>query len=85
MFEGRWFITPHAVHRYMARIARRLIYEEALAELASMSLTARYVKPAQGGAELWRTGKPLRLRFIVGPGEGDLPALLTVLPGHDRW
>jgi len=49
----------------------------------SASLEAHYVKPTQGGAELWRTGKPMRLRLIVGPGEGGLPALLTVLPGHD--
>lgn len=87
---GRWFITPHAVRQYIARV-RACSYDEALADLIRISEAAHYVKPTKGGAQMWRgprhrIGKGRRtggIRLIVGPGEGDLPALLTVLGEHD--
>lgn len=82
MIPGRWFITPHAVRQYIRRVRHHLNYEQALAELIWHSQTAHYVKETHG-SQLWRTGKPMRLRLIVGVGIGEFPALVTVLPGHD--
>ena len=88
--QGRWYITPHAVDAYIHRV-RQCSREEALADLVAISERAHYVKPATGAAQLWRgprkrIGKGRRtggIRLIVGPGEGDMPALLTVLGEHD--
>lgn len=78
---GRWFITPHAVNQYRQRFARRLTYEDALAELIRLSEAAHYVKETHAGAQQWRGPKPGRLRMIVQPNpEPLLPTLVTVLP-----
>jgi hypothetical protein len=87
---GRWYITPHAVEAYIRRVCP-CTREQALVDLATISERAHYVKPAAGAAQLWRgprkrIGKGRRtggIRLIVGPGEGNLPALLTVLGEHD--
>jgi hypothetical protein len=83
-------VTPHAVSQYIRRV-RICTRAEALAELAAVSMRARYVRELERDCEMWRgprtrIGKGRRaggLRLIVGPGEGDLPALLTVLGEHD--
>lgn len=88
--SGQWYITPHSVHQYIARV-RACSYDDALADLIAISNRAHYVKHVLGGCELWRgprtrIGKGRRtggIRLIVGPGEGSLPALLTVLGEHD--
>lgn len=82
--RGRWFISPHAVHRYITRVDTRLSYEEALEALIERSEASRYQRTVNG-VEFWRaTGKP-RLRFRVAPGkDGMKPVLLTVLWEHDR-
>lgn len=82
---GRWFITPHAVRRYIERIAPRLTYEQALAELVRYSDTARRVKEISPGVALYRSGRPHRLRFRVSETGPGLPQLLTVMGGHDKW
>lgn len=81
---GRWFITPHAVTRFRERTAWDGNYVSARKELEKESQDAHFVKSLDSGAELWRGPKPRRLRFLVGPGEGGLPALLTVLAAFDR-
>ncbi|MGE0493305.1 MAG: hypothetical protein AB7S38_29120 [Vulcanimicrobiota bacterium] len=80
---GPLFVTPHAVRRYRERWARGLSYEQALGELIRLTQEARPVKQLESGAWLWQGPRPLRLRFVVEePDPGQLPALVTVLPGH---
>jgi len=94
-FTGRFFVTPHAVHRYIERIRPGLGYEEARAELIALAAEARlvrpYLTPGLPPAELWRgprvgpasaKDRRSRLRFVVTPGTraGGLPAIVTVLP-----
>jgi len=85
--RGRWFVTPHAVWRYIERIRPGIDYEMARDELIEESLHAHFVR-RQGNGDLWRGRRPLRLRFIVGwtdEAVGGLPPLLTVVVPHDRW
>lgn len=83
--KGRWFVTPHAVRRYLERVRPGLTYEQALAEIIRESWRARPVKP-WGRAHLWRGPKPRRLRYIVAPAPRGrrLPVLITVYGGQDR-
>ena len=84
--KGRWFITPHGVRRYIERCpgARRLTYEQALGRLIDESTKAHFVKARRNeGEELWRGGKPHRLRFVVCRANAGLPQLVTVLRGCD--
>ena len=90
MTAGRWFITPHAVRRYIDRVDRYATYEQALAELVRCSERARCVKEISPGIWLYREGKPRRLRFRVAAakplpdGSPGMPQLLTLMGGHDR-
>jgi hypothetical protein len=81
---GRWFITPHAVRRYIERVRPGIAYERALSDLVRLSVKAHHVKAIEGGAELWRGPKPRRLRFIVAQGMAGKPQLVTVLFAFDR-
>lgn len=88
--QGRWYITKHAIDQYQKRV-RRCTKTEALADLIALSQRAHFVKIIQGDVELWRgprtrIGRGRRtggVRLIVGPGEGSLPSLRTVLGEHD--
>ena len=92
---GRWFVTPHALERWVARFTPRSFREAPLTEemrarvlgwVISESEGARFVKRLASGVELWRGPKPRRIRFLVGPAhDGALPALLTVMPACDGW
>ncbi|MEN6535535.1 MAG: hypothetical protein ABFD89_17860 [Bryobacteraceae bacterium] len=77
---GKFFVTPHAVKRYIQRVHRSATYEQALGEIINELDGARFVKE-RNGAELWRTGRPLRLRVVVGRSNPGLPQILTILPG----
>lgn len=79
--SGRWFMTPHAVQRYIKRFAPRSTYEEALGALIRESAEARRVKVLPTGLVLYRGPRPRRLRFFLQEGvEGPaLPILVTVL------
>ena len=84
MVTGNWFITPHAVRRYIERVERNATYEQALSTLIDWSLRARKKKEIKPGVWLYRGPRPLRLRLRVshiGPG---LPQLVTVLKSKDR-
>lgn len=79
---GRWFITPHAVRRYLQRVDGSLSYEQALGQLIHASESARYSREYEPAIELWRGPRPRRLRFIVSRRLPGLPQLLTVYAGH---
>lgn len=79
MAAGKWFITPHAVQRYIERV-RRCSYEEALEDLIRFSREAHPVREIRDGLWLYRKGRPNRLRFRVQIGGPGLPQLVTVLP-----
>lgn len=81
---GRWFVTPHAVRRYVERCRPRLDYESALAELIEQSHGAHFVRHQSNG-DLWRGPRPWRFRFVVGHADGGLAPLLTVLGPFDGW
>jgi len=85
MITGRWFITPHAVRRYVERVDPLANYEQALAELVRCSERARRVKEIEPGVWLYREGRPRRLRFRVAENGNGAPQLMTVLAGHDKW
>lgn len=75
---GKWFVTPHAVRRYQSRVGETS-YEHALAALIRLSYSAHRVRPLRDGCALYRSGRPLRLRFVVSEKTtGGLPQLLTV-------
>jgi hypothetical protein len=80
---GRFFITPHAVRRYQERTpSASRDFDVALGELIRLAENAHFVKRV-GDFELWRTGKPTRLRLRVMRGNAGLPQVVTVVRGHD--
>lgn len=79
--RGQWFITPHAVRRYIERVRPGLTYEQALEELVAASLRARRLHETAPGVVLYRDGRPLRTRFRVVENGAGLPQLVTVLRG----
>ncbi len=85
-FRGKWFITPHAVHRYIERVRPYLGYDDALLVLAETSNWARRIRELEAGVFLWRGPRPDRLRCLVSENtchERPLPQLLTVYTGKD--
>lgn len=82
-------MTPHAVARYRAQVARGATYEAALGALVRAGASAhRVCRRTRDGveAELWRAARAHgRLRLVVLPPArpGDLPALVTVQAEHD--
>jgi len=97
MIAGRWYVTEHALRRYVERTrqvtedrARQILADERarsamLGELIPQTEGAHLVATAvrRDGCKLWRGPKPRRLRFVVGPGEGHAEALVTVLDAFD--
>lgn len=82
--KGRFFVTPHAVHRYIERVHRGISYERALGEIIEAADRAHYVKDYNSG-QYWRGPKPMRLRLIVANGSGgELPQIITILPAADN-
>jgi hypothetical protein len=62
-----------------------MTFEQARVHLVRQIAQAHAVKPTgRGEAVLFRGPKPERLRLLVGPGEGELLALITVLTRSDR-
>lgn len=83
---GQFFVTPHAVKRYVRRVCPGLSYGRALAEIVRAVERAHRVKGLPGGAELWRGPRPDRLRIFVAPARapGLAPVVVTVMRGCDR-
>lgn len=84
---GCFYITPHALGRYIKRHRRDLAPAAALHELRDITTRAERVRTFEDGHELWRGPKraPVpRLLFLVGPrSEGALPAVVTI-PNRPR-
>lgn len=82
---GRFFVTPHAVRRYVSRVRPGLTYEQALGALLQAAESAHYVRDSDGGAAIWRASRAHgRVRFVVMPGvPGRLPVIVTILREHD--
>jgi hypothetical protein len=53
--QGRWFITPHAVRQYIARV-RACSYDEALADLIRITASAR-ADAREASASSWAPEK----------------------------
>lgn len=77
--------------RYLERVVPGLTFAQGLGRLIRLSMVAHRtkVKTLEDGrtGEVWRTGRPHRLRLIVVPSAtpGARPDLVTVLPEHDGW
>ncbi len=85
MINGPVFVTPHAVRAFRDRIAP-LPYEEAraaiLRELDEHTVSVRPSENRQSVVARTRGGRYL-FRAVIGPGEGPLPAVITILKsGH---
>lgn len=89
--KGRWFITSHSIERFRERVAgKRLSYEQALGALIRIAESAHRVMTPSGpkttkhGFEVWRSGKPWRLRLWVSRAREGKPQLVTVLTAFDK-
>ena len=80
----RWTVSEHAAKRYRDRCPgkRGISIEQAVTDLRELSARAHYVKTLDSGLELWRGGKPWRLRYRVERLADGL-RLVTVLRGCD--
>lgn len=78
------YIGDHAVAQAQSRVWPDQSEEWILQKLIDELKTARFIKPTgrEGNAEIWRTGKPHRLRMIMLVGRDGKRMLLTVLNGR---
>ena len=81
MIAGKWFITPHAVRRYIQRVDQYASYDEALSALIRLSEIAKPNKWINPTIFQFRGPKPLRLRLRVVFDKIGLPRLITVMKG----
>lgn len=84
--KGRWFISPHAVRRFIERAWPGATFEEGLERLIQVSETARLVRENHTpGVDLYRTkaepGGRGRIRLMVSRRLPGKPQLVTVLVG----
>jgi hypothetical protein len=91
VIRGRWYISARAVREYAAIVRRPVEAEEDFlareGELLGLIAGAHRQRVQDNGLELWRTGRPLRLRLLVSHEprpEGPLPQLVRVLPWSPR-
>lgn len=77
--SGNWYITPHAIEKYLRIHHNHLTWKAAKAELINHSYTTRYCKEINPQISLYRSPKPRRLRFIVSRRLPGLPQLITIL------
>ncbi len=79
---GRFYVSAHAITRYIERVRPGIARSVALAELIRIGNGAEKLKTLEDGTELWRGPKKSpapRLLFLVGPkSEGTLPVMRTV-------
>jgi hypothetical protein len=94
--RGPWYISARAVRDYLALRGRPdvedgPVWDRAEDELIRMAIatveSVRVPSRLDSGALRYRGPQPLRLTLVVVPsprGEGALPQLVRVLPGHER-
>lgn len=81
---GKWFVTPHAIARYRQRHRPDISDRQALFELTLWSEVAQQTGRLRSGEYEWHAEHPIKIRFVVSHSphpNGDLPQLVTVLPG----
>ena len=80
--RGKFFVTEHAIARYIERFRPGLDRRDALSELIAISSAAEKLRTCPDGTEVWRGLKAApvsRLLFLVAQrSEGLLPAISTV-------
>jgi hypothetical protein len=82
------YVTPHAVERFRARIDPDLDETSARAAiLRGLETDTASVVPAHSGrgvvVRVRRRSQPYSFRALIGPGDGPLPAVVTILQsGH---
>ena len=82
MIAGEFFITPHAVEQFRRRIAPWMSYEEALGTIIRELDGAGELRPTRNGKAYYvRTKGEWCFRAVIGPGEGQRPAVITILRG----
>jgi hypothetical protein len=83
--KGNWFISPHAVRRFIERVWPHSTYEEALDHLIEMSKVSKLVRQDHTpGVDMYRTpnqGKKRGIRLLVSRRLPGKPQLVTVLVG----
>ena len=84
--RGRWFISPHAVRRFISRAYNGATFEEALEKLIELSETARLIRENHTpGVDLYRTpslpGGRGRIRLLVSRRLPGAPQLITIIVG----
>ncbi|NLW32032.1 MAG: hypothetical protein GXY77_11315 [Fibrobacter sp.] len=86
MICGHYFITPHAVKQFKARIAKWLTYEQALAEIIKELRGVKKIHPTMNGKAYYvRTDGKWRFRAVISNKIGkDLessgkPVVVTIL------
>lgn len=84
--EGSWYLTRAALEDYARLVGKTGVDLEVLRSALLQEIgRAHFVRRQDSGAELWRGGKPLRLRFIVSTLEGvggGAPQLVRVEGDH---
>lgn len=80
--EQRWFITSHAVERFLERVSR-MERRRVRGHLVEQCQGAHFVKPLACGLELWRGPSPQRMRLRVSR-QGNVLVLESILFAFDR-
>lgn len=83
--KGPWFITRAALEDFARLTGEARAAPDSRSELDTQIASAHFVRLNDDGSEVWRGGKPLRLRFIVRTGAGvggDAPQLVRVEGDH---
>lgn len=88
----RWYLSARAVREYaaLARLGNpddEAVFDRAESQLGAIAQKAHHLRDQANGLQLWRGGRPLRLRLLVSTAEraeGDLPQLVSVLAASER-
>lgn len=91
--RGPWYISAAAVRDYLWLTGQEDVTDGATFDAAEQALIQLAIEVVSSGRKSVDRGRGFqryrlglargRISLIVGPGEGRLPALTAVLPGHD--
>lgn len=82
---GEWYITPHAIDRFIERVRPWWSREQAFRWLVEASQTAQLRRVDEGGVEHWQSTTAPRCRLRVTRNDHGQRVLMTVLTPHDGW